>query len=108
MDSQEDLDKLADVYTQLNAAVALRERCMEELVSKREKPEDNNRAEPLSGKEPVDKQEDVDRVVAATTQVIEATTLAQRIIEDILRKREEAGDTDRTGPWTTPSRMLRF
>jgi hypothetical protein len=108
MDSQEDLDRLAAIYTQLNAAVALRERCMEELLSKREKPEDNNRTGPLSGKAPIDKQEDIDRVVVATAQVIEATTSAERIIEEILRKREEAGDHDRTGPWTTPSPILRF
>jgi hypothetical protein len=48
MDSQEDLDRLADVYTQLNAAVASRERSMGELLNMREKPEDNNGTEPSS------------------------------------------------------------
>jgi hypothetical protein len=108
MDSQEDLDRLAAVYAQLNEAVALRERCMEDLLRKREEPGDNKRAGSFPEEAPVDKQEDIDRVIAATTQVTEATALGQRIIEEILRKRAEAGDTNRTWPWTAPSPMLRF
>ena len=40
----------------------------------------------------MDKQEDLDRFAAATTQAIEARDLRQRIIDEILRKREKAGD----------------
>jgi hypothetical protein len=101
MDSQEDLDRLAASYTQLNEVVALRERCMQELLRKRVEAGDIYCTS-------MDKQEDIDRVVAATTQVTEATALGQRIIEEILRKREESGDTNRTGPWSSPSPILRF
>jgi hypothetical protein len=44
----------------------------------------------------MDSQEDLDRFAAAATQLTEARVLYQRIIDEILGKREESGDINCT------------